>query len=64
MVRDLEDRSGHFLHIKEGLTQGGGLVMIAFDIVVQPPTQTLRGVHHCVTHAWYADNAGAEGKFD
>ena len=34
VVRDSEDGSGHFMHIKEGMTQGVYLSMIAYGIGV------------------------------
>ena len=29
-------RAGKFLHSKKGMTQGGGLVMIAYGIIILP----------------------------
>ena len=62
-MRDTEDRSGHFLHRKEGVTQGGVLAMIAYGIGFLPLIKELRDVHPCVTHTWYADDAGTGGGF-
>ena len=36
VVRDIGDGSGHFLHSKEGVTQGYPLAMIAYGIGVLP----------------------------
>ena len=61
MVRDIGDGSGHFLHIKDGVTQGDALVMIAYGIGVLPLIRELREAHPRVTQPWYADDAGAKG---
>ena len=63
VVRDIGYGSGHFLHSKEGVTQGDPLAMIAYDIGVLPLIRELREAHPCVTHPWYADDAGAGGAF-
>ena len=63
LVRDTGDGSGHFLHSKEGVTQGDPLAMIAYGIRVLPLVRELRGAHPCVTQPWYTDDAGAGGKF-
>ena len=39
VVRDIGDGSGHFLHSKEGVTQGDPLAMIAYGIGVPPLIQ-------------------------
>ena len=61
MVRDTGDGSGHFLHSKEGVTQGDPLPMIVYGIGVLPLIQKLRNTHPHVTQPWYADDAGAGG---
>ena len=61
MVRDIGDGSGHFLHIKEGVTQGDPLAMITYGIGVLPLIWELRDPHPRVTQPWYADDAGAGG---
>ena len=61
VVRDTGDGSGHFLHRKEGVTQGDPLAMNAYGIGVLPPTREIRGAHPRVTQQWYADDAGAGG---
>ena len=63
MVRDIGDGSVHFLHSKEGLTQGDPLAMIADGIGVLPLIRELREAHPRVTQPWYADDAGACGTF-
>ena len=63
VVRDTRDGSGHFLHSKEGVTQGDPLFMIAYGIRVIPLIRELRGAHPRVTHPCYADDAGAVGQF-
>ena len=63
VVRDTGDGSGHFLHSKERVTQGGPLAMIAYGIGVLPLIRELRGAHPRVTQPWYADDAGAGRKF-
>ena len=63
VVRDTGDGSGHFLHIKEGLTQGDPIAMIAYGIGVLPLIRELQGSHPRITQPWYADDAGAGGKF-
>ena len=64
MVRNTEDGSGHFLHSKEGVTQGDPLAMIAYGIGVLPLIRVLRRDHLQFTQPWYADDAGAGGKFE
>ena len=63
VVRNITDGSGHFLHSKEGMTQGDPLTMIAYDIGVLPLICGLRRSHPRVTQPWYADDTGAVGKF-
>ena len=58
------DGSGHFLHSKEGVTQGDPLAMIAYGISVLPLIRVLRRDHSQVTQPWYADDAGAGGNFE
>ena len=63
VVRDAGDRSGHFLHIKEGVTQRDPLAMITYDIGFLPLIRELWGSQHSVTQPWYMDDPGAGGKF-
>ena len=64
VVRDMEDGSGHFLHRKEGVTQGEPLSMIVYDIGVLPLVRELRDAHLRVTQPWYADDVGSGGGGD
>ena len=63
VVRDTRDGSGHFLHRKEGVTQGYPLTMIAYDIGVIPLIRELQGSHPLVTKPWYTDDTKEGGKF-
>ena len=63
VVRNTEDGSVHFLHSKEGVTQGDPLAMIAYGIGVLHLIRVLRADHPQVSQPWYADDAGAGGKF-
>ena len=67
VVRDTGDGSGQFLYSEEGVTQGDPLAMIAYGIRVPPLIRKLRRTHPRahprVTQPWYADDAGAGGKF-
>ena len=63
VVRDTGDGSGHFLHSKEGVTQGDPLAMIAYGIGVLPLIRELQNAYPRVTQPWYADDAGAGGAF-
>ena len=64
MVWDIGDGSGHFLHSKEGATQGDPLAIITYGIGVLPLIRELQGAHPCITQPWYADDTGARGKFE
>ena len=61
VVRDTANKSGHFLHSKEGVTQGDPLAMISYGIGVLLLIRYLRRAHPCVTQPWYDDDAGAGG---
>ena len=63
VVRYIGDGSGHFLHRKEGVTQGDPLAMISYVIGVLPLIRELREAHPRVTQPWYADDAGAGETF-
>ena len=52
------------MHRKEGVTQGDPLTMIAYGIGFLPLIRDIRRAHPRVTQPWYADDAGAEGKFE
>ena len=62
-IWDTGDGSGHFLHSKEGVTQGDPLSMIAYGIGVLPLPLILelREAHPRVTQLWYADDASEGG---
>ena len=49
VVRDTVDGSGHFLHSKEGVTQGDPIAMITYGIGVLPLIRDLKRAHPCVT---------------
>ena len=51
------------MHSKEGVTQGDLLTMIAYGIGILPLIRELWGAHPRITQLWYADDAGAGGKF-
>ena len=63
VVRDIGDRSGHFLHSKEVVTQGDPFATITYGIGVLPLIRELREAHPHVTQTWYADDAGAGETF-
>ena len=63
VVREMGDRSGHFLHSKEGVTQLDPLAIIAYGIGVPPLIREIRGAHPHVTQTWYADDTGAGVNF-
>ena len=63
MVRNTEDRSVHFLHSKEGVTQGDPLDMIVYGIGLLPFIREIQDAPPHVTQPWYTDDAGSEGKF-
>ena len=54
---------GHFLHSKEGVTQGDPLAMIAYGLGILPLIWVLQTLHPGVTQPWCADDAGAGGNF-
>ena len=63
VFHDTGDGSGHFLHSKEGVTQGDPLAMIAYGNGALPLIRELWGDHPQVTQPWYAADVGAGGKF-
>ena len=56
--------TGHFLYIKEGVTQGHPLAVMAYGMGILPLIQELQKAHPGVTQPWYADDAGAGGTFE
>ena len=63
VVRDTGEGSGHFLHSKEGMTQGYPLAMISYGIGVLPLIKELHRAHPLLTQPWYADDSGDGGNF-
>ena len=57
------DGLGHFLHRKEGVTQGDTLEIITYGIGILPITREIRAAHHIVMQTWYDDVTGAGGNF-
>ena len=55
--------SGHFLHSKEGGTQGDNLDINAYGIGVLPLIRELQDIHPRVTQPWYYDDAEIGGQF-
>ena len=64
VVQDSEDVTGHFLHIKEGVTQGDPLAKIAYGNGVLPLIRELLGAHPHVTQPLYAYDVRAGGTFE
>ena len=64
MVRDIGDGSGHFLHSKKGVNQGGPLAMISYDIGILPLIRELCTAYPHITQPWHEDGLGAGGAFD
>jgi hypothetical protein len=52
-----------FLFIKEGVTQGNPLSMVAYGLSLLPLIRQLRDEFPEVFQSWYADDAGGGGKF-
>ena len=50
-------------HIREGVTQGHTLDMVAYVIGVLPLIKQLKVEYPDITYPWYADNALALGTF-
>ena len=61
VVQDTGDGSGHFLHSKEGATQGDLLEMMNYGIGLLPLIRELVEAHNRVTQPWYADDTGSGG---
>jgi hypothetical protein len=56
--------SGVFLFSKESVTQEDPLLMFAYGISILPLIRILKQEFPEVEQPWYADHAGAGGKFD
>ena len=57
------NRTGHFLHSKEGVTQVDTLAIVTYDLGVLPLIRELWTAQPSVTQTWYADEAGTGGIF-
>ena len=57
------NRTGRFLHNKEGVTQRDPLAMVAYGLGVLPLICYLHKAHPRVTQPWYSDGSGAGGTF-
>ena len=55
---------GVFLFSKEGVTQGDPILMFIYGISLLPLIRQLKAKFPMVQQPWYADDAGAGGKFD
>jgi hypothetical protein len=55
--------SGTFIYSKEGVTQGDPLSMFAYGVGLLPLIRALKKACPEVVQTWYADDAGAAGKF-
>ena len=64
MVVRNEDGSGHLLHIKQGVTQGDPLCMIAYGIKILLIIREICTTHPHVVQPWYADETGAGETFE
>ena len=62
LVRGTEDAAS-FLHSQEGVTQGCVLAMLIYGIGMLPLTQLLQRELPACIQPWFADDAGAGGKF-
>ena len=57
------DGTGHFLHIKDGVTQGDPLTMILYGLWILLLIQYLWKAHPIVTQPWYADDPASGRTF-
>jgi hypothetical protein len=57
------NRLALFIFSKEGITQGDPLAMAAYGISLLPLICRLKDEFHSVKQPWYANGAGAGGKF-
>ena len=63
LVISAVDGIGHFLYIKEGVTQVYPLEMGAYGLGILPLIRKLRMAYPRVTQPWYADYVGVGGTF-
>ena len=64
LVRAKDGDDGTFLFSKEGVTQGDPLAMVVYGIGALPLCRTIKDEVPECHQPWYADDAGAGGKFD
>ena len=55
---------GHFLHSKEGATQGDPIAMITYGMGTPPLIRDLQTAYPGINQPWYADDSEAGGTFD
>jgi hypothetical protein len=55
---------GAFLFSKEGVTQGDPISMFIYGLGLLPLIRQLKAEFPIIQQIWYADNAGAGGKFN
>jgi hypothetical protein len=60
----IEENGDTFLFSKEGFTQGDPLSMCVYGIGLFPLIRILKESFPVMDQTWYADDAGADGKFD
>jgi hypothetical protein len=63
VLRDNRNGTADFLFSKEGVSQGDPLSMFAYGIGMLPLIRRLKAEFPTVEQPWYADDAGASGKF-
>jgi hypothetical protein len=56
--------TGTFIYSKEGVTQGDPLSMFAYGVGLLPLIRALKESFPAMDQTWYADDAGAGGKFN
>jgi hypothetical protein len=63
LVLQSNNGTGTFLYSKEGVMQGDPISMFAYGIGILPLICLLKAEFPAVEQPWYADDAGADGKF-
>jgi hypothetical protein len=64
LVIRTNDGTGTFIFSKEGVTQGDPLSMFVYGMGLLPLIRVLKKSFPSLDQTWYADDAGAGGKFD
>ena len=64
LVRSKDGGDAIFIYSKEGWTQGDPIAMIVYGIVMLPVTKSIIATVPECHQPWYADDAGAGGKFN